>query len=43
MTFESIPGVGNLQNRQRRDRAIVWHDLFSGEPHFEFHENRNEK
>ena len=41
--FAGLSGVENMHTDQRRNRALVWHDLFGDNSHFKFHANRNEE
>jgi hypothetical protein len=33
----------SMPTDQRRNRALVWHDLFGSKPHFKFHANQHAK
>ncbi len=41
--FAGLSGVENMHSEQRRNRALVWHDLFGDKPHLKFHANQNAK
>ncbi len=32
--FAGLSGVENMHSEQRRNRALVWHDLFGDKPYF---------
>jgi len=36
-------GLENMHTDQRRNRALVWNDLFGDKPYFKFHANQNAK